>query len=92
MGVKMDINNKDSRIKSMVEVIFNIVVGFTINFFANMFILPMFGMPFSLKSFGLIGVLYTIIAIIRGYLIRRLFVNGFYEDVWLKFIKKSKGL
>jgi len=78
----------DSKLKSFVESVFNIIVGFMINFFANMFILPLFGMPFDLTNFGLIGILYTIISVSRSYTLRRLFVHGFYEDVFLKVFKK----
>jgi len=72
---------KDSKIKSWVEAWFNIFVGFSINFVANLTILPLFGLNASVKTFGIIGVIYTAISLIRSYFLRRLFVNGFYE--WL---------
>lgn len=78
---------KDSRIKSLTEATFNIIVGFIINFIANIIILPLFGMPLNLINFGIIGILYTIISLLRSYMLRRLFVNGFYEDVVLKLFK-----
>jgi len=78
---------KDSKIKSFTESIFNIIVGLGISFVANMFILPMFGMPYNLVSFGVIGVIYTIISLVRSYILRRLFVNGFYEFI-MKFKKR----
>ncbi len=74
----------DSKIKSLVEAIFNIVVGFTINLVANILILPaVFNIPFTIKKFAWIGLLYTLISLARSYLLRRLFVNGFYEW-WVK--------
>lgn len=73
---------KDSRIKSLTEASFNILVGFTINFIANIIILPLIGTPFSLTNFGLIGIAYTVISLARSYVIRRLFVNGFYEAIF----------
>ena len=78
---------KDSKFKSIFESGCNIVVGFTINFITNMVILPLFGMPFSLKSFGMIGVFYTGVSLLRSYYIRRLFVNGFYEGIIGRFKK-----
>lgn len=80
---------KDSKIKSFTEAAFNIVVGFTINFVANMFILPMFGMPFSLSAFTMIGILYTFISLARSYFLRRLFVHGFYEDFVLRYFRRQ---
>ena len=70
---------KDSRVKSLIEAIFNIFVGFSINFVANIIVLPYFGFAASTKVYFMIGLVYTIISIARSYLLRRLFVNGFYE-------------
>ena len=49
----------------------NVIVGFGINFAANMVILPLFGMPFSVASFVGIGMLYTVISVVRSYFLRR---------------------
>lgn len=65
-----------SRLGSLIEAWANIVVGFSINFTANMLILPRFGFH-SLtaeKAFG-IGCLFTVISLCRSYIIRRYF-NG----------------
>ena len=54
----------------------NIAVGFTINYCANLIILPLFGFA-SLtpgKNF-IIGLLYTVISLVRQFVIRRWF-NG----------------
>ena len=61
---------------SIVEAKTNIVVGFTINYAANLAILPLFGFA-SLtpgKNF-VIGLLYTVISLVRQFVIRRWF-NG----------------
>jgi hypothetical protein len=74
------VKSKDSHIKSLTEAVFNILVGFSINFTANAIILPLyFGIPFSFVSFFNLGLIYTIISLIRSYVLRRMFVNGFYE-------------
>jgi hypothetical protein len=72
----------DTRIKSLFESGCNIVIGFAVSFLSNMIILPIFGMPFKMSSFGLIGGIYTVISLVRSYVIRRLFVNGFYEAIF----------
>ena len=72
---------KDSRIKSLVESAFNIIVGITISFIANLLIFPLFGFRPGLGALAGIGVIYTFISLARSYLIRRLFVNGFYEAI-----------
>lgn len=78
---------KDTKIKSLVESIFNIVVGFLVAYGGNIFILPFFGMPFSWANFGYIGALFTLLSLIRSFVIRRVFVHGFYEDVFVKIWK-----
>ena len=75
---------KDTKMKSLVESIFNIVVGYSVAFTTNIIILPLFGFNTSISTFTWIGVIYTAVSLIRSYLIRRMFVNGFYE-----FIKKK---
>lgn len=72
----------DSKFKSLFESICNIIIGYTVNFGANVVILPIFGIPFSWGIFGLIGLLYTFVSLVRSYIIRRLFVNGFYETIF----------
>jgi len=71
----------DSKIKSLVESIFNIIIGLTISFISNLIILPLFGFEPTFEDLALISVIYTLISLARSYLIRRLFVNGFYEVI-----------
>lgn len=60
---------------SFVEAWANIAVGFTINWTANMLILPLFGFYVTgAQAFG-IGVLFTFISLARSYVLRRWF-NG----------------
>jgi hypothetical protein len=61
---------------SFVESWVNIVIGFTINFAANMVILPLFGFhSLTLATNFVIGLLYTVISFARSFVIRRYF-NG----------------
>lgn len=73
-----------SRLGSFIEASVNIAIGFSINFTANMLILPRFGFH-SLtaeKAFG-IGCLFTVISLCRSYVIRRYFN-------WLRFFRASR--
>lgn len=58
---------------SLVEALVNVAIGYTVNFLANVAILPLFGMPFDFGNFALIGLLYTAVSIARSYIIRRVF-------------------
>lgn len=62
-----------SRLSSFIEAMFNVVIGFAINFIANMLILPLVGFHISASQNLFIGVLYTIISVARQYTIRRWF-------------------
>lgn len=59
---------------SIVEAKTNIVIGFAINWTANMVFLPMFGFSSltGAKAFG-IGLVFTVISIARQLVIRRFF-------------------
>lgn len=64
-----------TRTGSAVEALANIAVGFTINWCANMAILPLFGFNVTgSQAFG-IGLLFTGISLARQYVLRRWF-NG----------------
>ena len=64
-----------SKLGSFVEAWANIAVGFTINWCANMAVLPLFGFHVTGgQAFG-IGLIFTAISLARSYLLRRWF-NG----------------
>lgn len=65
-----------SKLGSFVEAWGNVAIGFGINFTANWFLLPLFG--FSNLTLGknfVLGLAYTVISVVRSYVIRRYF-NG----------------
>lgn len=71
-----------SRRGSILEAWMNIVIGFGINFTANMLILPLFGFTnLTLGTNFIIGMVYTVISLVRSYVIRRWFnrttINAF---------------
>ena len=65
-----------SQMGSFVEAWANIVIGFGINFTANLIILPMFGFSdLTARTAFEIGLVFTVISLIRSYVLRRVF-NG----------------
>ena len=69
---------KDSRKKSLVETVFDIVLGFIIYLPINIFVLPYFTSgieEYSIATALSISSIYTGIALVRKYMIRRLFVS-----------------
>lgn len=64
---------QQSRLGSLIEALFNVLIGFGINFAANLVILPIFGFNVTPTDALGIGVFFTIISIARSYVIRRWF-------------------
>lgn len=64
-----------TRLGSWIEAWANIFVGFAINWTANMIILPWFGFKMTGGKAFQIGLMFTIISLVRSYVLRRWF-NG----------------
>lgn len=62
-----------SRLSSLIEAGINTMIGFGINYLANLVVLPMFGMHVSLGDNFLMGLVYTAISVVRSYAVRRWF-------------------
>lgn len=59
---------------SLIEATANIIAGFTINYFANFFILPRYGFTtLGWASNFQIGIWYTVVSVIRQFVLRRVF-------------------
>ena len=58
---------------SLLESLVNILVGYSINFTANLLIFPLFGWHISARENLTLGVIYTGISLVRSYGLRRLF-------------------
>jgi hypothetical protein len=65
-----------TKLGSITEAWANIAVGFGVNYGANLLILPMFGFTSLTWDKNLIiGLLYTVISLLRSYVLRRWFNN-----------------
>jgi hypothetical protein len=62
-----------TRLGSAYEALLNVAVGFSINYIANLLIFPLFGFHISPGANFIMGCLYTVISLVRSYLIRRYF-------------------
>jgi uncharacterized membrane protein required for colicin V production len=62
-----------TRLGSFIEAIINVVIGFGINFTANMFIFPLFGFHITPGVNFVLGMIYTVISVVRSYAVRRWF-------------------
>ena len=62
-----------TRLGSLIEACINVVIGFWINFAANLLILPLFGWHVTVSQNLALGAIYTAISIARSYAVRRWF-------------------
>ena len=62
-------SKKDSLIESLTSTTIGVIIGIVL----NLTILPVFGYPVSLSDSLWISVIFTIVSIIRSYIIRRWF-------------------
>lgn len=73
---------KQSRIDSLMESLTNVVIGLFISTIANHIVLPLtLGVTPTLGQNIVIGVIFTVISIVRSYSLRRLF-NG--KSAWAR--------
>ena len=62
-----------SRKMSFVESLFNVMIGYGIAVTSQQLVFPWFGIHTTIKESMHIGAIFTIISIVRSYLVRRLF-------------------
>ena len=62
-----------TRLGSLIEAIINVIIGFAINFTANMLIFPLFGFHITPGANFALGMIYTVISVARSYCVRRWF-------------------
>lgn len=62
-----------SKKASVVEVIVNVLLGYTVAVTAQYFIFPWFGLYVTLADNMLMGLIFTVVSIIRSYCLRRMF-------------------
>lgn len=62
-----------SRRGSLQESMVNLLVGYSINFGANLLISPLFGWDVSVRQNIALGIIYTVISLVRSYCLRRFF-------------------
>lgn len=65
-----------SRRQAVIEAWTNIVIGFSINYVVNIFLLPLVGAQITMANNLWLGCIYTAISMLRQYAIRRWFNNS----------------
>lgn len=64
---------KQSKLMSMLETCLNTAIGFVIAILAQVFVFPLFGFSPPLSTNFKIALIFTVISIVRGFVLRRMF-------------------
>ena len=62
-----------TRTQSLIETMAGVAIGYVVALLSQLVIFPLFGLSVSLSDNLLIGAWFTVISIVRGYYVRRLF-------------------
>ncbi len=62
-----------TKLFSFIETITNVVIGFVIALIAQIIVFPMFDINISIRDDLIISAIFTVVSIIRGYTLRRIF-------------------
>lgn len=62
-----------TRKQSLFEAVINVVVGLGVSMALNFAVFPFFGWKISLSQNIALGVIYTVVSIVRSYCLRRFF-------------------
>jgi len=62
---------KQSRLMSLVESLANVLVGYGVAVATQMLVFPLFGLAVTLTENLLIGLIFTVVSIVRSYALRR---------------------
>ena len=64
---------RQSRLMSLVEAVANVVVGYALAVWMQVLVFPLFGLEATLRQSLGIGAIFTLVSLVRGYLLRRVF-------------------
>ncbi len=62
---------KQSRLMSLVESLANVLVGYVVAVATQMAVFPLFGLAVTVTENLLIGLIFTVVSIVRNYALRR---------------------
>ena len=62
---------KQSRLMSLVESLVNVLVGYGVAVATQMLVFPLFGLAVTFTENLLIGLIFTVVSIVRSYALRR---------------------
>lgn len=72
---------KQTKLSSLLESLTNIAIGYVVALASQLVIFPQFGINVSLETNVLIGAWFTVVSLVRSYVIRRYFNDRIHQAV-----------
>lgn len=73
VGLQYGASERQTRARSLAEACTNVIAGYLMALLAQQIILPLFGIHVGLAAHAGIAALFTLLSLMRSYLVRRLF-------------------
>ena len=64
---------RQSRLMSLIEALTNVIVGYALAVWVQLLAFPLFGLGGTLRQSLGLGAIFTLVSLVRGYLLRRAF-------------------
>ena len=81
---------QQSKLESLAEVFLNVAIGWVIALITQLVVFPMFGIQVTFGEQFTISVIFTVVSIIRGYIIRRWFNAGIHKII-IAFVRRCNA-
>ena len=78
---------RQTKLESLLEVVINVAIGWVVALLTQLIVFPMYGIHVTVGEQLGISVIFTVVSIIRGYIIRRWFNAGIHK-VAVNFIRR----
>lgn len=69
-----------TKIQSFIESLCNVAIGYGVALISQIIVFPWFGIQIKLRDNIAIGIIFTVISIVRSYMVRRLFNKLHHKD------------
>lgn len=73
-----------SRVMSLIEAVANVIVGYGVAVATQMMVFPWFSLHATLDQNLTIGLIFTVVSLVRSFTLRRLFSSFRFEDLIIR--------
>ena len=85
-------NMNQSKLESLLESVVNVLIGYFVALLSQLIVFPMFGIDVPITTNLIIGFWFTLVSLVRSYVIRRWFNAGLHRLIALTAKKLANKL